>query len=128
MPRRIDLEGDALVVRYTGLAAAAVLTDRVRVPYASIRALRAGVSQLPGPFAVRIGLSTAPLGNTRRGRFRGGGQWSFWDVDDPERTIVIDLEGERYASVVLTVDEPHALLQRIDKRRATATPPARPPA
>ena len=118
MPRRIDLEGDALVVRYSGLAAAAVLTDRIRIPYGSIRAVRVGVTQLPGPFAFRIGVSTAPLGNTRRGRFREGGRWSFWDVDDPERTLVIDLDGERYDRVVLTVDEPHALMQRLDKRRS----------
>ena len=117
MPRRIDLEGDAIVIRYSGLSAAAVLTERIRVPYASIRGVRVGVAELPGPFAFRLGVSTAPLGNIRRGRFREGDRWSFYDVDDPERTVVIDLEGERYARVVLTVDEPHALAARLDKRR-----------
>jgi hypothetical protein len=118
MPRRIDLEADALVVRYSGLWAAAVLTERVRVPYAAIRAMRVGLTQLPGPFSFRLGLSTAPLGNTRRGRFREGGRWSFYDVDDPERTLVIDLEGAQYTRVALTVDDPPSLMSRLDKRRS----------
>jgi hypothetical protein len=32
----------------------------------------------------------------------------FWDVHDPEKTVVIQLRDERYAQLVIEVEDPHA--------------------
>jgi hypothetical protein len=37
-----------------------------------------------------------------------GGERVFWDVQYPERTVVINLEDERYARLVIEVDDPYA--------------------
>ena len=37
----------------------------------------------------------------------------FFDVHDPERTIVIELEHEHYARLVLEVDDPEGVVARI---------------
>jgi hypothetical protein len=37
----------------------------------------------------------------------------FFDVHDPERTIVIDLEHEHYSRLVLEVDDPEAVVARL---------------
>jgi hypothetical protein len=117
MSRRIDLLDDAVLLRYGGLDAAATLTRVVRVPYDAIAAVSVGLDDPPGPLAWRIGLSTPPFGATQRGRFREQGRWSFLDVDDRERALVLDLTGHAYRRVVLTVDDPEGLAARLRERR-----------
>ena len=34
-------------------------------------------------------------------------EWAFWDVHDPEKTIVITLKDERYQKLVVEVADPH---------------------
>jgi hypothetical protein len=121
MARRIDLLADALVVSYTGMDAAATLTGRVRVPYDSIRLVRVGLTDPPGALAIRIGTSTPPFGTTQRGRFRERGRWSFLDVNDRERTVVLDLAGHEFRRVALTVDDPEPLAARLREHQLDAT-------
>jgi hypothetical protein len=115
--RRIDLEQDALNVRYSGLDRAATLVGEVRVPFTAIAAVSIGLTDPPGALAFRIGFSTPPFGTTQRGRFREHGKWSFLDVDDRERAVDIDLTGHAYGRVVLTVDDPAAFAESLRKRR-----------
>jgi hypothetical protein len=124
MSRRIDLLEDALVIGYSGLSAAATLTREVRVPYVSIRFVSIGLTDPPPALAWRIGLSTPPFGTTQRGRFREQGKWSFLDVSDRERTVVLDLGEHQYRRVVLTVDDPPALAARLRERQLDATQPS----
>jgi hypothetical protein len=37
----------------------------------------------------------------------------FWDVHNPEKTIVIDLHDERYNELVVEVDDPDAAVKLI---------------
>jgi hypothetical protein len=114
--RRIDFEEDALVLRYDGLDAGAALLRRLRVPYAAIAHVTVGLSDPPGALAWRVGLSTAPFGERRRGRFREQGTWSFFDVSDPGRTVVLDLDGHALRRVALTVDDPEGTAARLRER------------
>ena len=116
MSRRIDLHEDALVVDYSGLAALATLTGIVRVPYTTIRFVSVGLTDPPGALAWRIGLSTPPFGTTQRGRFREHGRWSFFDVADSERDVVLDLTGHEYRRLVLTVEDPESFFQKLHER------------
>ena len=116
MSRRIDFEQEGLVLRYGGLDAAAVTVHEVRVPYSAIGAVSIGLSDPPGALAWRIGLSTPPFGTTQRGRFREHGRWSFLDVTDRERTVVVDLTGHRYRRVALTVDDPETFAASVRER------------
>jgi hypothetical protein len=38
----------------------------------------------------------------------------FWDVHHPDRTVVIDLEDEPYARLVLEVDDPEAVVEEVN--------------
>ena len=117
MSRRIDLEEDALVVRYAGLDRVATVVGEVRAPYEAIASVSIGLDDPPGALAVKLGLSTPPFGTTQRGRFREHGRWSFLDVTDRERTVVVDLTGHRYRRVALTVDDPETFAASVRERR-----------
>jgi hypothetical protein len=49
------------------------------------------------------------------GTFHQEGERVFWDVHDPEKTVVIQLRDERYAWLVIEVDDPHAMAAAIHK-------------
>jgi hypothetical protein len=117
MSRRIDHEDEAVVIRFDGLGALTTLTRKVRIPYTAIGSVSIGLHDPPGLLALKIGLSTPPFGTTQRGRFREHGKWSFFDVDDRERAVVLDLSGHEYRRVVLTVDDPEAFVQKLRERR-----------
>ena len=116
MSRRIDLEDDALVIRYGTLGGILRTVDEVRVPYTAIDSVSVGLTDAPRWLAFRIGYSTPPFGTTQRGRFREHGRWSFLDVDDRERAVVLDLTGHRFRRIALTVDDPEAFAQRVRER------------
>ena len=116
MSRRIDFEAEALVVRYGGLDALTTLTRELRIPYTRIGSVSIGLNDPPGVLAFKIGLSAPPFGTTQRGRFREHGRWSFLDVDDRERAVVVDLTGHEYRRLVLTLDDPESFLQKLGER------------
>ena len=115
--RRIDFEDEALVIRFDGLDAFTRLMRKVRIPYTAIGSVSIGLTDPPTLLAVKVGLSTPPFGTTQRGRFREHGRWSFLDVNDRERAVVLDLTGHEYRRLVLTVDDPESFVQKLRERR-----------
>jgi hypothetical protein len=116
MSRRIDFDEEALTIRFGGLDAIATATREVRVPYTAVASVSVGLTDPPGALALKLGLSTPPFGTTQRGRFRERGGWSFLDVDDRERTVILDLTGHQFRRVGLTVDDPQSFVQRLRER------------
>ena len=118
MSRRIELLDDELRLRYSGLSAVAAVIRSVGIPYSMIRSVSVGLEQLPGTFALRLGTNTSPFGHTRRGTFWSSGRRLFLDVNDPERAVVLELEGHPYARVALTVDDPEGFAEQLRARRS----------
>jgi hypothetical protein len=126
VPRTIDLAEGSFVVRYSGLAALARLTSEVRVRYEQIRNVSVGLDELPQIWSPRIGITTAPLGRTRRGIFWSGGERLFMDFANPRRAVVLDLDGHRYKRVAIEPEsDPQELANELRRRMrdAAAAPP-----
>jgi hypothetical protein len=49
------------------------------------------------------------------GTFYQDGKRVFWDVKDPEKTIVIDVGGERYEQLIVQVTDPFAVADLINR-------------
>jgi uncharacterized protein YqiB (DUF1249 family) len=103
----VELTRDALVVHVQGMDQLWALKSRLEIPLAHVvgaevdpeiarewhKGIRAGGTHVPG-------VVTA-------GTFYQEGERVFWDVHDPEQTLVIQLRDERYARLVIEVDDPH---------------------
>jgi hypothetical protein len=63
------------------------------------KGIRAPGLQIPGKWA---------------GTFHRDGEKSFWNVSAPDRTIVVELTGEDYDRLYLTVDDPRSVVDRIN--------------
>ena len=50
----------------------------------------------------------------RAGTFYQQGDFVFWDVRNPDKTIVVELEHEHFAKLIIEVDEPHAAVSLLN--------------
>ncbi|MFJ6566357.1 hypothetical protein ACIQNU_02975 [Streptomyces sp. NPDC091292] len=110
---RIDITPDGIEVRVEGRPRLLGRWRPLVVPRAHLRAVyadeRAGGS-FPG---LRWGVSSYVPGVLALGSFRSGGRLSFWDVRDPAHVIVVELADEKYARLVVEVDDPAATVAAI---------------
>ncbi len=50
----------------------------------------------------------------KAGTFYQKGELVFWDVNDPQKTIVIELEHERYKKLIIEVEYPEEEINKIN--------------
>jgi len=112
MARIIDIAGDELRVRLTGLTAVAALKRELRVPLAAIRSASTGA---PRKLGMRVAGTDIPFTDIRAGRFRSRGRWSFLSFERGDRAVTLELEGQRYDRVVLGVDDPDELRRQLQR-------------
>lgn len=109
----VELTQDTMVVHVRGMDRLWALKSRLETPLFHVvgaevdpklgrqwrQGLRAPGTQVPGVITA--------------GTFYQEGERVFWDVHDPEKTVVIQLRDERYASLVIKVDDPYATASAI---------------
>jgi len=59
------------------------------------------------------------------GTFYRDGKRMFWDVHDPEKTIVIHLADDQYDALVVEVEEPSATAESIARAASSVRNPSR---
>ena len=111
----VELTQDALIVHVRGMDRLWTLRSRLEIPLSHVldavvdpqvarewrKGLRAPGTHVPGVIAA--------------GTFFQDGDRVFWDVHDPKKTIVIRLEDERYARLVIEVEDPPATVAAIEE-------------
>ena len=104
----VELTENALIVHVRGMDRLWALKSRLEIPLSHVvgaevdpevaqerrKGIRAPGTHVPGVITA--------------GTFYQEGERVFWDVHDPEKTVVIQLRDERYARLVIEVDDPPA--------------------
>jgi len=109
----IELTPTTLVVHITGADKLLALKSRLEVPLAHIAEVTGIVPEAHAVYhGLRVGGTNLP-GVITAGRFVQHGEWSFWDVHDPDKAIAIRLHDEGYAKLVIGVDDPQAAVAAI---------------
>lgn len=110
---KAKIQDNALVIEMEGLDRLWALKSRLEIPLAHVR----GATSDPGMMAERkgwkVGGSRVPAVITA-GTFVEDGEWVFWDVHDRSRAVVVELADERYARLVVEVDDPRATVAMIE--------------
>jgi hypothetical protein len=102
----IEITPTSLIVHIRGLDAFFALKTQLEVPLEHIAAVDASVPEAHRAWhGLRVGGTNVP-GVITAGRFVQQGEWSFWDVHDPDQAIAIRLHDEGYARLVIGVDDP----------------------
>jgi hypothetical protein len=109
----IELTPATLVVHITGADSLLAMKSRLEVPLAHIAEVTGIVPEAHAiHHGLRVGGTNLP-GVITAGRFVQHGEWSFWDVHDPDQAIAIRLHDEGYAKLVIGVDDPQAAVAAI---------------
>ena len=102
----VELTENALIVHVRGMDRLWALKSRLEIPLSHVvdaevdpglarewhKGIRAGGTHVPGVITA--------------GTFYQEGERVFWDVHDPESTVVIHLKDDLYARLVIEVDDP----------------------
>ncbi|WP_329134635.1 hypothetical protein [Streptomyces sp. NBC_00670] len=109
----IRIDGDDLIVMIEGLDKLWSFKSSLTIPLANVRGATADPGIATEPKGLRAPGSHLP-GVITAGTFHQDGEKVFWDVRDPAKAVVIELADERYARLVLQVDDPRAAVALVE--------------
>ena len=90
------------------------LRSHLEFPLEHVTAVRADAEAARGWWhGIRL-LGTQIPGLLTAGAFYQHGDIVFYDVHDPDRTIVLELNHERYARLVIEVEDPAAAVKAVN--------------
>jgi hypothetical protein len=111
---RVSIAGDELIVDVEGLDKLWALKSRLTVPLANVRGATADSGMVHEPKGIRVPGTHVP-GVIVAGSFYTEGERVFWDVHGGDKAIVIELGDEKYARLVIEVDDPQGTVDMIEK-------------
>ncbi|MDT0446436.1 hypothetical protein [Streptomyces johnsoniae] len=109
----IRIDGDDLVVVIEGLDKLWSFKGSLTIPLANVRGATADPGIATEPKGIRAPGSHIP-GVITAGTFHQDGETVFWDVKDPSKAVVVELADEKYARLVLQVDDPRATVALVE--------------
>ena len=119
---KIAIEGERATFEVQGLHKVWALKSRLEVPLRNIMEVRAEPGTRLGWWkGLRLPGTHIP-GVIVAGTYYRDGRWTFWDVRHPQRAIVVKLANERYAELVVEVDDPEAVVTRLNAARSAPSP------
>ena len=89
------------------------LKSELDIPLAHIRDVRADPTVARALWHGIKAPGTSLPGVITAGTFYQHGKRIFWDVHDPENTIVVELSDERYDELIVEVADPAAVVEKL---------------
>ena len=121
---RVEIQDDQLVARIQGFDQVLALSSELRIPLAHVRGATVSPPEVRrrwrNPLRLHVPATDVPYLVMAGSFLFLDGEHAFWDVHDPDRTIVVELDHERFARLVLEVEDPQATAAAINA--ATAEP------
>jgi hypothetical protein len=109
----IEITSSTLVVHIRGTDRFFAFQSRLEVPLQHVAAVEVNPPDAHSIWhGLRMGGTNLP-GVITAGRFLQQGQWAFWDVHDPDKSIAIRLKDEGYSRLVIGVADPEAAADTI---------------
>ena len=121
----VIVRGDRVRFEVEGWDQLWALKSQLEIPLAHIRGVRADPEPARGWWhGLRLPGTRIP-GLLTAGSFYQSGGFVFYDVHDPERTVVIELDHEHYQRLVIEVANPADVVTMLRSAIATAPPTVR---
>jgi hypothetical protein len=112
----VSLTGDHLHLEVKGMDKLWAFKSQLDIPFQHIRAVRHDPEAARGWFHGIKLLGTSIPGMLTAGIFYQHGRRVFWDVHDPAMSIIIELQDERFAELVVEVNDPLFAVEQIKSR------------
>ena len=116
----VRVEGDNLLVEIEGLDKLWAFKSRLEIPLGNVRGATADPGIVREPKGIRAPGAYVP-GVITAGTFHIDGERVFWDVHDASKAVVIELNDERYARLVIEVADPRTTVALIEGAISSST-------
>jgi hypothetical protein len=110
---KVEINGDALQIHVTGVDRILALKSSVSVPLTHVSGADQDLEEASVVFHGLKLPGTGIPGVVTAGSWLKSGEWTFWDVHDPARAVIIRLHDEHYSRLVIGVDDPAATVELI---------------
>jgi hypothetical protein len=111
----VELAQDALIVHVEGMDRLFALRSRLEIPLTHVAAAEADPQEARRRWHGIMERGIWVPGSITAGTYYQEGELVFWDVHDPQKTVVIRLKDERYRQLVIEVEDPEATVARINE-------------
>jgi hypothetical protein len=111
----VELAQDALIVHVEGMDRLFALRSRLEVPLSHVEGAEADPEEAQRRWHGIMERGIWVPASITAGTFYQEGELVFWDVHDPEKTVVIRLKDERYRRLVIEVEDPEATVARVNE-------------
>lgn len=109
----VELTSTSLIVHIRGADRFFAMKTQLEVPLQHIASVDFAADEAHRIWhGLRVGGTNIP-GVITAGRFVERGEWAFWDVHDPQSAIAIHLRDERYAKLLVGVENPALTVEAI---------------
>lgn len=106
--------GNSLLIQVHGFDKVWAFTGSLEIPLMHITTIRADPTIARGWWhGFRVPGTNVP-GVLTAGTFYQHGKRVFWDVHNPENTVVLELRDERYNELIVEVVDPHAIVEMVN--------------
>jgi hypothetical protein len=109
----VAIHGTHVLIEVKGLDKLWAFKGQLEIPVAHIRGVRADPTIARGWWKGIKAPGTSIPGVIRAGTFYQDDKRVFWDVHDPDKTVVIDLHDERYDQLIVEVADPAATVSQL---------------
>jgi hypothetical protein len=106
---------EELYVEMSGFDRVWSLHSRLEIPLVHVAGARVDPDGVREASGTGVKAGGARVGHLTAGTFRQEGEWVFWDVHDADRSVIVELHDERYARLVVEVDDPAATAAEINQ-------------
>jgi hypothetical protein len=113
----MHVDSGSLMVEVEGLHKLWAVKNRLKIPLTHVRTVAVDPDTARNPVGLRLPGTWIP-GVITAGSYRRAGEWAFWDVRNPDKTIVIELSDERYTRLVVEVADPDAAVAMVEQSLA----------
>ena len=112
---RVELTSKTLIVHVTGVDRFLAFKSQFEIPLTHVTGAEADPEIAKAWWKGWKAPGTNIPGVVTAGTFYRDGKRMFWDVHDPEKTIVIHLADDQYDALVVEVEEPNVTAQAITR-------------
>jgi hypothetical protein len=109
----VNVDGDRVVFDVLGMDQLWALRGRLEIPLSHVTGVEHDPEQVSRWWHGWKLIGTDVPGIFAAGTFHYHGELVFWDVHDPQRTIVVSLAHERYKKLIIEVEDPEAAVHTL---------------
>ena len=123
---KVEIQDDRLIARIQGLDQVLALRSELSIPLAHVQGAAVSPPEVRkrwgNLFRAHVPATDVPYVVMAGSFLFLDGEHAFWDVHDPDRTVAIELDHERFARLVLEVEDPQATVAAINAAIAGEPP------